>query len=67
MRIINDYGALYRLTEPAYERFLKDSIAGGLPKLDSYGKLIGVIDFTVEDFEEALKVTVPAPLPQKNT
>jgi len=60
MKIVDDYGELYRMSEDNYRRYLRSSADGeNLSPSDFGGRLIGTIDFwTIDkkpiDYRDAL-------------
>lgn len=66
MKIVNDCGALYRLSERRYKKYLMDGLTGSAdgpgPSVKEYGTYIGSIDFHSldarrEDYREAYETT----------
>ncbi len=49
MKIVNDCGSLYRMTDRRYRKFLSDGEAGMEPNAREYGKLVGSVAFSTLD------------------
>ncbi len=52
MKYINDYGIIYRMTNKQFRKFIEEGVKGLNPLASSYGKLVCVIDFTVDNTSE---------------
>ena len=49
MKIVNDWGELFKMSERKYRQFLRAGAAGKEPEACKYGKCIGVVAFNSVD------------------